>query len=145
MFYSLSFTFFFLSSFFRRFTLTVACVCLPVARPLPPPNLSSLYRCWVVPPPSTRFRLSVQNREQAYHHGIMLISTRLDTLGEVLWPGKDKETMETKGIASVRSPVWNLQHYHPAITLQGFVDAVVWEFLEEYGIGVGVGIGQDGD
>ncbi|KIK64683.1 hypothetical protein GYMLUDRAFT_39668 [Collybiopsis luxurians FD-317 M1] len=83
--------------------------------------------------------------KRAYHHGTMLISTRLDTLGEVLRPGKDKETMETKGVASVRSPVRNLQYYHPAVTHQGFVDAVVREFREEYGIGIGENGGEDED
>ncbi|KAK7060237.1 hypothetical protein VNI00_001002 [Paramarasmius palmivorus] len=70
--------------------------------------------------------------KRAYHHGTMLISTRLDTLGELLKVRKD--TMETKGVASVRSPVCNLQQFDSSVTHERFVDAVVREFSLEYGI-----------
>lgn len=40
--------------------------------------------------------------------------------------------METKGVASVRSPVRNLQHFNRGVTHEGFVDAVINEFREEY-------------
>lgn len=40
--------------------------------------------------------------------------------------------METKGVASVRSPVRNLQHFNTGVTHEGFVDAVIREFREEY-------------
>ena len=42
--------------------------------------------------------------------------------------------MVTKGVASVRSPVRNLQHYNPSISHESFVQAVVDSFKEEYGI-----------
>lgn len=42
--------------------------------------------------------------------------------------------METKGVASVRSPVRNLQQFNRGVTHEAFVDAVVHEFNEEYGI-----------
>ncbi|KAJ3788899.1 Lipoyltransferase and lipoate-protein ligase, partial [Lentinula aff. detonsa] len=81
--------------------------------------------------------LSCQNRsaykivsQRAYHHGTMLISTQLDTLGDLLHNTKD--TMETKGVASVRSPVRNLQQFKPTVTHEAFVDAVIHEFREEY-------------
>ncbi|KAL7282633.1 LOW QUALITY PROTEIN: hypothetical protein ACG7TL_004105 [Trametes sanguinea] len=70
-------------------------------------------------------------KDRAYHHGTMLISTRLDTLGELLRSGKD--TMETRGVASVRSPVCNLQQYHPGTTHEKFVDAMIHAFRQEYG------------
>jgi len=40
--------------------------------------------------------------------------------------------METKGVASVRSPVCNLQQYGKNITHDAFVNAMVDEFLKEY-------------
>ncbi|KAI0722647.1 Lipoyltransferase and lipoate-protein ligase [Earliella scabrosa] len=71
-------------------------------------------------------------KDRAYHHGTMLISTRLDTLGELLRSGKD--TMETRGVASVRSPVCNLQQHHANVTHDEFVDAVVDAFRKEYDV-----------
>ncbi|KAE9407207.1 Lipoyltransferase and lipoate-protein ligase [Gymnopus androsaceus JB14] len=69
--------------------------------------------------------------KRAYHHGTMLISTRLDTLGDLLHSNNTKdETMQTKGVASVRSPVRNLQRFN--VTHESFVEAVVREFREEY-------------
>ncbi|KAL5487611.1 hypothetical protein ACEPAI_5719 [Sanghuangporus weigelae] len=70
--------------------------------------------------------------KRAYHHGTMLISTKLDTLGDLLHI--TKETMVTKGVASVRSPVQNLQRFNPAITHEGFVEASIQAFQEAYGI-----------
>ncbi|CCM01759.1 uncharacterized protein FIBRA_03825 [Fibroporia radiculosa] len=70
----------------------------------------------------------VNNR--AYHHGTMLISTRLDLLGDLL--RVDKESMHTKGVASVRSPVRNLQHFNPLADHIQFVQAVVGAFRSEY-------------
>ncbi|EJD01609.1 Lipoyltransferase and lipoate-protein ligase [Fomitiporia mediterranea MF3/22] len=69
---------------------------------------------------------------RAYHHGTMLISTQLNTLGDLLHT--TKETMITKGVASVRSPVQNLQRFDPSITHEGFVNAAVRSFQEAYGI-----------
>ncbi|KAI0677240.1 Lipoyltransferase and lipoate-protein ligase [Trametes maxima] len=82
-------------------------------------------------------------KDRAYHHGTMLISTRLDTLGELLRSNKD--TMETRGVASVRSPVCNLQQYHARVNHNMFVKAVVEAFCEEYGTDEGVHIVRDGD
>ncbi|KAI0347459.1 Lipoyltransferase and lipoate-protein ligase [Trametopsis cervina] len=72
----------------------------------------------------------VNNR--AYHHGTMLISTRLDTLGNLL--RTSKATMETKGVASVRSPVCNLQQFDSSVNHEKFVNAVVSTFRDEYDI-----------
>ncbi|KAF5371312.1 hypothetical protein D9758_004201 [Tetrapyrgos nigripes] len=68
--------------------------------------------------------------KRAYHHGTMLISTELGTLGNLL--RTDKETMETKGVASVRSPVCNLQQFGSNISHDAFVNAVYDEFCNEY-------------
>lgn len=70
----------------------------------------------------------VNNR--AYHHGTMLISTRLDMLGDLLH--SDKETMHTKGVASVRSPVHNLQQFNPSVSHERFIESAVLAFREEY-------------
>ncbi|KAG9317692.1 hypothetical protein JVU11DRAFT_1905 [Chiua virens] len=71
-------------------------------------------------------------RNRAYHHGTMLISTRLDTLGDLL--RTNKETMKTKGVASVRSPVRNLAQSSAAATHEAFVETVIRSFREEYAI-----------
>ncbi|KAI0053750.1 Lipoyltransferase and lipoate-protein ligase [Auriscalpium vulgare] len=71
-------------------------------------------------------------KDRAYHHGTMLISTRLDTLGDVLYVNKD--SMVTRGVASVRSPVRNLREFQPKITHDAFVNATVQAFREEYGV-----------
>ena len=42
--------------------------------------------------------------------------------------------MKTKGVASVRSPVRNLQQYKPNISHEDFVHAVVREFQDHYNI-----------
>ncbi|EPS98727.1 hypothetical protein FOMPIDRAFT_1125697 [Fomitopsis schrenkii] len=76
----------------------------------------------------------VNNR--AYHHGTMLISTRLDLLGDLLHVNEAR--IKTKGVESVRSPVRNLQHFNPDVTHERFVDAVVTAFRREYGINEGV-------
>ncbi|KAJ6515341.1 Lipoyltransferase and lipoate-protein ligase [Mycena sanguinolenta] len=69
---------------------------------------------------------------RAYHHGTMLISTRLDELGDLL--RVDKPTMITAGVASVRSPVCNLQQTSPHLEHTGFMSAVVDEFRREYAL-----------
>ncbi|TEB32240.1 Lipoyltransferase and lipoate-protein ligase [Coprinellus micaceus] len=73
----------------------------------------------------------VNNR--AYHHGTMLISTRLDTLGDLLRV-KGKDRMVTKGVASVRSPVCNLQQFNENVSHQAFTNAVVAQFKRDYTI-----------
>ncbi|KAJ7102649.1 hypothetical protein C8R43DRAFT_231611 [Mycena crocata] len=70
--------------------------------------------------------------KRAYHHGTMLISTKLDTLGTLL--RVDKETMVTAGVPSVRSPVCNLQQFSPDADHDAFVRAVVSEFRKQYGV-----------
>ncbi|KAI0303928.1 hypothetical protein BC826DRAFT_980470 [Russula brevipes] len=72
-------------------------------------------------------------KDRAYHHGTMLISSQLNTLGDVLHVSK--ESMITRGVASVRSPVKNLQEFNPTVTHAQFVGAMVQAFREEYHIG----------
>lgn len=42
--------------------------------------------------------------------------------------------MQTKGVASVRSPVRNLQSFAPSVSHEAFVDAVISSFKDEYGV-----------
>lgn len=52
--------------------------------------------------------------------------------------------MVTKGVASVRSPVCNLQQFSNKVDHISFTDAVVSEFRKEYGINEDVGICPSG-
>ncbi|KAI9447880.1 hypothetical protein H4582DRAFT_1896938, partial [Lactarius indigo] len=61
-------------------------------------------------------------KDRAYHHGTMLISSQLGTLGDVLHVSKD--SMVTRGVASVRSPVKNLLEFSPTVTHDAFVKAM---------------------
>ncbi|KAF4619137.1 hypothetical protein D9613_004797 [Agrocybe pediades] len=70
--------------------------------------------------------------KRSYHHGTMLLSTELDTLGNVLRP--QKENIVTKGVDSVRSPVCNLKRHNSTITHESFTSAVVEQFQAEYGV-----------
>ncbi|KZT66040.1 Lipoyltransferase and lipoate-protein ligase [Daedalea quercina L-15889] len=81
----------------------------------------------------------VNNR--AYHHGTMLISTKLGLLGDLLHVSKN--TIQTKGVESVRSPVRNLQQFNPAVSHETFVNAVVAAFRTEYGIDEEIRIVQE--
>lgn len=72
-------------------------------------------------------------KDRAYHHGTMLISSQLSTLGDVLYVSK--ESMITRGVASIRSPVKNLQEFNPTVTHDKFVRAMVQAFREEYHVG----------
>ena len=45
-----------------------------------------------------------------------------------------QETMVTKGVASVRSPVQNLRHFDPSITHELFVEATITAFREYFSI-----------
>jgi len=70
--------------------------------------------------------------QRAYHHGTMLISTRLDVLGNMLRP--EEKNIITKGVSSIRSPVCNLEQFDASITHEGFTSAVIQEFRKKYQI-----------
>jgi len=79
----------------------------------------------------------------------MLISTQLDTLGDLIRVNKVRdahmlfvihsdcgiqESMITKGVASVRSPVCNLQQSQPEASHERFTQSVIEAFSKAYGI-----------
>lgn len=55
-----------------------------------------------------------------------------------------QDTLVTKGVASVRSPVHNLRQFKSDVTHSAFVDAVIENFAEEYETDseVTTGVGQ---
>ncbi|GAA6029899.1 hypothetical protein JCM8097_009160 [Rhodosporidiobolus ruineniae] len=69
--------------------------------------------------------------KRAYHHGTMLIDARLGDLRGVL--GGKKDSMITKGVASVPSPVRNLREWSREIDHDRFVEVVASEFASRYG------------
>lgn len=75
---------------------------------------------------------------RAYHHGTMLLAAQLSTLGSALHPARG-EAMQSKGVASVPSPVVNLSTAYPhraqALTHANFEKALTAEFHAVYGQG----------
>ncbi|TNY24189.1 Lipoyltransferase and lipoate-protein ligase [Rhodotorula diobovata] len=71
--------------------------------------------------------------KRAYHHGTMLIDAQLGNLRGVL--GSKKDSMVTKGVASVPSPVRNLRETTPTVDHARFVEAVAEQFAAQYGLG----------
>ncbi|OBZ70124.1 Lipoate-protein ligase A [Grifola frondosa] len=78
-------------------------------------------------------------------HLILILETNTcqDMLGDLLRTNKD--TMETKGVASVRSPVLNLQKQYPNISHSSFVDAMITAFCGEYDVDEQVHIIHEND
>lgn len=72
---------------------------------------------------------------RAYHHGTMLLSANLSDLGSALRPVR--ADMESKGVASVSSPVVNLVEAFPSrkshLTHEAFCQSVLSEFKRTYG------------
>lgn len=67
----------------------------------------------------------------AYHHGTLLIDTDLEMLSRYLSPPKAK--LSTKGIASVRSRVINLNQLSPGLTCEKMKEHMVEAFCQVYG------------
>lgn len=71
--------------------------------------------------------------KRAYHHGTMLIDAKLGDLRGVL--GSQRDSMVTKGVASVPSPVKNLREFAAAaVDHERFVKVVADEFAAAYGL-----------
>lgn len=71
------------------------------------------------------------SKGKAYHHGTLLVSTDAERLTKYLSPPKAK--LESKGIASVRSRVVNLQELSPTLTCQKMQEYMLRAFEEIYG------------
>lgn len=71
--------------------------------------------------------------KRAYHHGTMLLSASLSSLGSAL-RNERGDTLVSKGVASVPAPVTNLRDVYPSNDLshETFVQAVVREFGRVY-------------
>jgi lipoate-protein ligase A len=72
-----------------------------------------------------------ETRDRAFHHGTVLMSADLTKLGQYLTPHPKK--MLSKGRASVRARVMNLQELAPSISHDTLVPAVIKAFCEHYG------------
>ncbi len=70
-------------------------------------------------------------KENAFHHGTILIDTDMQKLTKYL--AVPKEKIESKGISSVRSRVLNLCELNPAITPEKMAAALKQSFEQEYG------------
>ena len=72
------------------------------------------------------------SRGRAYHHGTLLVNADMDKLSRYLTPSKAK--LETKGVASVRSRVTNLQSLCPTLTCQTLSNHMEQAFAKVYGL-----------
>ncbi|KAF7294224.1 Lipoyltransferase/lipoate-protein ligase [Mycena chlorophos] len=68
--------------------------------------------------------------KRAYHHGTMLLSSRLDLLGDILHV--NKPTMQGSGVASVRAPVTNLRSFSDRAEHDLFSELLVEQFRRVY-------------
>ncbi len=66
-----------------------------------------------------------------YHHGTLLLHADTSSMTKYLRPSADK--LASKGVASVRSRVVNLQELCPDITVSSMKEAMIRAFSEEYG------------
>lgn len=66
-----------------------------------------------------------------YHHGTLLLHTDTSLMTKYLRPSAAK--LASKGVASVRSRVVNLQELCPDITVGSMKEAMIKAFSEEYG------------
>lgn len=69
---------------------------------------------------------------RAYHHGTLLVNADMEKLSRYLTPSKAK--LETKGVASVRSRVVNLQTLAPSLTCQALAGLMEQAFSAVYGL-----------
>ncbi|KAI9503274.1 hypothetical protein BX070DRAFT_184810, partial [Coemansia spiralis] len=70
-------------------------------------------------------------RNRAFHHGTMLIDADLSRLHGCLH-SRNKDTIEAKGVDSVRSRVANLREYSLSIDHSSFCGAVMHEFATKF-------------
>lgn len=73
-----------------------------------------------------------KSKNNAYHHGTLLIDVNMDKLSRYLCPSKAK--LEAKGISSVRSRVINLTELVPGLTCEQMRRLMVAGFESVYGL-----------
>ncbi len=66
-----------------------------------------------------------------YHHGTLLLQTRLDDMARYLNVSQDK--LESKGVRSVRARVANLSEFSPGLTTDRMCEALTEAFGTVYG------------
>lgn len=71
-----------------------------------------------------------QKKDQAFHHGTMLITSDLDKLNSYIT--SNKQNMESKSIASVRSQVANISESHCSVTKEKFIQSLQETFINEH-------------
>ena len=71
------------------------------------------------------------NKTHAYHHGTLLVNADMDKMSRYLSPSKAK--LESKGVASVRSRVVNLQELAPELTIDALAELMAKAFEAVYG------------
>ncbi|WNG33280.1 lipoate--protein ligase [Archangium minus] len=72
-----------------------------------------------------------ETRDRAFHHGTFLISTDLKRLANYLTPHPKK--LESKGSASVRARVMNINDVQPAVNHDSLVQALIAAFCDHHG------------
>ncbi|MBU8895210.1 lipoate--protein ligase [Corallococcus sp. H22C18031201] len=72
-----------------------------------------------------------ESRDRAFHHGTFLISTDLTRLSNYLTPHPKK--LESKGQASVRARVMNINQHQVDVTHERLCDAVMGAFCDAHG------------
>lgn len=92
---------------------------------------------------------------RAYHHGTMLLDSNIKTLSQALKNTNvsliqcynvraklTQQSMVTKGVSSVRSPVKNIIEWQPHITHDTFVAAVIKKFEEHHKVDKKIIVGR---
>ena len=74
----------------------------------------------------------LQVGEQCYHHGTIMLNANTEDMSRYL--NVDKQKLQSKGVASVRSRVANLIEFRPDITVPMMQDALIKAFTETYGL-----------
>ncbi len=72
-----------------------------------------------------------ETKDRSFHHGTLLISANLESLGLYLRPNPKK--LESKGIASVRARVTNMNAINPQINHKDLCARIIHEFFAYYG------------
>ncbi|MES2965839.1 MAG: lipoate--protein ligase [Bdellovibrionota bacterium] len=72
-----------------------------------------------------------ETRDRAFHHGTVLMSANLSRLADYLTPHPKK--MQSKGRASVRSRVMNLNEIAPSLNHDSLCPAIIETFCSHYG------------